>query len=64
MGEVVIEKTGEAFTIENGKFTYKDVKLSGVEFSIYANEDITTLDGVTHYKKVNLLNLLKQEKMA
>ena len=51
MGEVVIEKTGEAFTIENGKFTYKDVKLSGVEFSIYANEDITTLDGVTHYKK-------------
>ena len=51
MGEVVIEKTGEAFAIENGKFTYKDVKLSGVEFSIYANEDITTLDGVTHYKK-------------
>ena len=51
MGEVVIEKTGEAFTIEDGKYSYEEIKLSGVEFSIYADEDIITPDGVTHYKK-------------
>ena len=39
MGEVVIEKTGEAFTVEDGKYTYEEIKLSGVEFSIYADED-------------------------
>lgn len=51
MGEIVIEKTGELFTVEDGEYFYEEIKLSGVEFSIYAAEDITTLDGVTHYKE-------------
>lgn len=62
MGEVVIEKTGEAFTIEDGNFSYNDIKLSGVEFSIYANEDITTLDGITHYKKGEFIKSIKTGK--
>lgn len=61
-GEVVIEKTGEIFKVENGKFSYQDTKLSGVEFAIYAEEDITTLDGITHYKKGDLIKTIKTNK--
>lgn len=56
MGEVKIEKTGDLFSINNGTFSYETTKLSGIEFSIYANEDITTLDGITHFKKGDLVD--------
>lgn len=56
MGEVKIEKTGDLFSINNGTFSYEITKLSGIEFSIYANEDITTLDGITHFKKGDLVD--------
>lgn len=59
MGEVVIEKTGEAFTVEDGKYSYEEIKLSGVEFSIYAAEDIITPDGILHYKKGDFIKSIE-----
>lgn len=55
LGEIQIQKKGESLVIEEGTFTYEDIKLKGIEFALYANEDITTLDGVTHYKKGELV---------
>ena len=55
-GQIEIEKTGETFIIENGNFYYENnLKLENIEFSLYANEDIITLDGVVHYKKGDLV---------
>ena len=56
MGEIKIEKTGDLFNVSNGNFSYETTKLGGIEFSVYANEDIITLDGITHYKKGDLVS--------
>ena len=44
-GQLEIKKTGENLVIKDGKYTYKDKKLSGVTFEIYAEEDIKSADG-------------------
>lgn len=62
-GQIEIEKTGESFVIENGNFYYEDnLKLENIEFSLYANEDIITLDGVVHYRKGDLVQTVKTDK--
>ncbi len=50
-GQISVEKTGEVLKAEDGTFSYEEKKLDNVEFTLYANEDIVTLDGVVHYKK-------------
>lgn len=54
-GEIKIIKKGEHFLVEDGSYTFNEVDLEGIEFSLYADEDITTLDGVNHYKKGDLV---------
>lgn len=62
-GQIEIEKTGESFVIEDGNFYYEDnLKLENIEFSLYANEDIITLDGVVHYRKGDLVQTVKTDK--
>ena len=60
-GTINIEKTGELFNVLENDFDYSSIKLSGVEFSLYADEDIKTLDGVIHYKKGDLIKTLKSD---
>ena len=60
-GTISIEKTGELFNVLENNFDYSSIKLSGVEFSLYADEDIKTLDGVIHYKKGDLIKTLKSD---
>lgn len=43
--QLEIKKTGKNLVIKDGKYTYKDKKLSGVTFEIYAEEDIKSADG-------------------
>ncbi len=55
-GEISVEKTGELLIPKDNGFTYDEIKLSKVEFNLYADEDIITLDGVIHYKKGELVS--------
>ena len=62
-GQIEIEKTGETFIIDNGSFHYENnLKLENIEFSLYADEDIITLDGVVHYKKGDLVQTITTNK--
>lgn len=61
-GNISIEKTGEVFNIIENSFNYGSIKLPGVEFSLYADEDIKTLDGVIHYKKGDLIKTIKTDQ--
>ena len=60
-GEIKVEKTGETFKVKNGSFYYDEVELEGVEFSLYAAEDIKTADGVLHYHKGDLVKTIKTD---
>ena len=60
-GNINVEKTGEVFNVLENDFDYTSIKLAGVEFSLYAAEDITTLDGIIHYKKGDLIKTLKSD---
>ena len=60
-GNISIEKTGELFKVENNTFSYTNAGLAEVEFSLYAAEDIITLDGVKHYSKGDLIETLKTD---
>lgn len=54
-GTVDFDKTGEKLVIRNGIYEYEKIKLGNVKYNIYADEDIITNDGVTHYKKDELV---------
>ena len=57
-GQLEIKKTGENLVIKDGKYTYKDKKLSGVTFEIYAEEDIKSADGNhLYYEKSTKIQL-------
>jgi len=60
-GTINVEKTGEVFNVLENNFDYSSIKLAGVEFSLYAGEDIKTLDGITHYKKGDLIKTAKSD---
>lgn len=63
-GKVELNKIGEELIIENGSYHYVDKKLEGAVFEIYANEDIVTKDGITHYKKGELVDTIKSDENA
>ena len=44
-GQIEINKNGEIFSIIDDSYTYKKGSLKGVEYSIFADEDIKTADG-------------------
>ena len=44
-GQIEINKNGEIFSIIDGSYIYEKTNLKGVEFSIYAEEDIKSADG-------------------
>lgn len=58
-GEIKVIKKGEDFQIKDGTYFYNDISLESIEFSLYADENITTLDGVNHYKKGDLIKKVK-----
>ncbi|MBE6152740.1 MAG: hypothetical protein E7166_00740 [Firmicutes bacterium] len=60
-GEVEINKYGEKFIIDNGKYYYEEIKLDGVEFELYANGDIYSQDGTLVYKDKELIISFKTE---
>ena len=57
-GKVTINKTAEELIIKDGTYSYDSVPLEGAEFGIYAKEDIVTKDGITHYKKDELISTI------
>lgn len=65
MGNLLIDKKGVQFTSVNQNDSnygpvfapvYSDDFIAGVQFTIIANEDIVTGDGVVHYKKGNIVD--------
>lgn len=54
-GEVTIHKNGEKYQVINNKYEYSKVDLSGVQFGLYAKEDIISQNGVFKYKKGTLI---------
>ena len=62
-GIVEVNKTGENVVIENGKYSYGTIKLDGVEFELYASEDIKSSDGNhIYYLKGDLVDKLVTDK--
>lgn len=61
-GKVTINKTAEKLIIKDGTYSYEEVELEGAEFGIYAKEDIITKDGITHYKKDELISTIKSNE--
>ena len=61
-GKVTINKTAEKLIIKDGTYSYEEVALEGAEFGIYAKEDIITKDGITHYKKNELILTIKSDE--
>lgn len=58
-GQIEVNKTGESFKVENGTFDYETIKLGGVQFEIYADEDILTSDGNhLYYHKRDLVDTI------
>ena len=55
-GEVIVNKIGEKFVVENDSFHYEEVKLSGVKYELYAEKDIYSADGTLVYRANDLIN--------
>ena len=54
-GELNVNKVGENVIIEDGSFRYEEIKLDGVHYELYADEDIYSQDGTRIYKKNDLV---------
>ena len=62
-GIIEVNKTGENVVIENGEYSYGTIKLDGVEFELYASEDIKSSDGNhIYYLKGDLVDKLVTDK--
>lgn len=61
-GQVIINKLAEKLVIENDSYHYEKVNLEGAEFNIYAADNIITKDGITHYKKDELVATIKSDE--
>ena len=58
-GQVEVNKTGEKFVVNNGTIKYEEIKLDGVVFNVYADEDIKTSDGQhIYYNKGDLVDII------
>lgn len=58
-GEVEINKVGEKLVVENGTYNYEEIKLDGVTYELYANEDIYSADGTLIFKNKELVGTYK-----
>ena len=56
--DVIVEKKGENVVFENASYHYEEVPLKDTVFPVYANENITDLNGNTVYKKYDLVGTL------
>lgn len=54
-GQVEINKLGEELVIEDNSYHYEEIKLDGVTYDLYANEDIISADGTKIYNKGDLI---------
>lgn len=62
-GKIEINKVGEKFVIENGKYKYETIPLKNVKFEIRAKEDILSSDKThLYYKKGDLVDTLMTDK--
>lgn len=62
-GQVEIYKNGDKFVVEDGTFSYKDILLKGIEFNVYADEDIKSADGnYLYYNKGDLVETLTTDE--
>ncbi|MBE6156378.1 MAG: hypothetical protein E7161_01350 [Firmicutes bacterium] len=62
-GQVEIYKKGDRFLLETGAFKYDEIKMIGVEYNIYAAEDIMTSDKKNlYYSKGDLVETLVTDK--
>lgn len=52
-GQIIINKRGEIYNYKTKKYSYKS--LDNIEFTLIANEDIITSDGVKHYNKDDII---------
>ena len=50
-GQIDIIKIGEEIVYENNTYHYEEIVLDNVKYELYANENIITGDGVTHFNK-------------
>lgn len=58
-GELIINKIGEKFIVNNGSFKYEEVKLSDVSFDLYADGDLYSQDGTLVYKNKEKITSFK-----
>lgn len=61
-GNIELKKFGEIFDIQDGTYEYKKTKLEGIEFGLYALEDIILPTGETIYKKNELITKITTDK--
>ncbi len=55
-GEVEVNKYGEKVVKENDSYHYEEIKLDGVTYELYADEDIYSGDGTLIYKAGQLID--------
>lgn len=58
-GEITINKKGEIFNYKTKKYNYKG--LDSIEFTLIANDDIITPDGVKHYNNGEIVYVAKTD---
>ena len=59
-GQIEVNKYGESFVVNEGSYKYDKTTLSGVEFQIYAEEDILSADkNYLYYNKGDLVETIK-----
>lgn len=56
-GNVEINKVGEEVVIKDNKYTYEEIKLDGVVYELYAEEDICSADGNVIYNANDLIGI-------
>lgn len=66
-GKIVIHKIGEKFVIQDGNFTYEDIVLKGIKFSLYDEDGnlvgtvITDEDGYAEFTNLKLGKYILKE---
>lgn len=58
-GAFELTKLGEKLVLENDSYRYDEIKLDGVLFDLYADEDIYSADGTLVYKKNDIVESFK-----
>ena len=62
-GQIEVNKYGESFVVNDGTYKYEKISLSGIEFTIFAEEDILSSDGnYLFYNKGDKVETIKTNK--